>query len=134
MTFEHLKTIFHYVKGKHKQPFTFWYCVDKFYPWKDIVGKKVSKLKPIAELWAFHGIFSICMTGEVVVQVWMVSSEESSVVRLAQAYRRSLAAQQPPQISVVEALDGAEVTLFFAMLRIRDVYPGYRIRISNPGS
>ncbi len=60
----------------------------------------------------------------------MVSSEESSVVRLAQAYRRSLAAQQPPQISVVEALDGAEVTLFFysvadpgCLSRILNFYP-----------
>ncbi len=25
-------------------------CVDNFYPWKDIVGKKVSKLRSIAEL------------------------------------------------------------------------------------
>jgi hypothetical protein len=43
MTFEHLNTIFHHVRGKLKQPFTFWYCVDNFYPWKDIVGKKVPK-------------------------------------------------------------------------------------------
>ncbi len=35
--------------------FTFWYCVDNFYPWKDIVGKKVSKLRSIAELRAFYG-------------------------------------------------------------------------------
>jgi hypothetical protein len=35
---------------------TFWYCVDNFYPWKDIVGKKVSKLRFIAELSAFYGI------------------------------------------------------------------------------
>jgi hypothetical protein len=50
MTFEHLNTIFHHVRGKHKQPFTFWYCVDNFYPWKDIVGKKVLKLRSIAVL------------------------------------------------------------------------------------
>jgi hypothetical protein len=56
MTYEHLNTIFHLVRGKHKQPFTFWYCVDNFYPWKDIVGKKVSKLGSIAELRAFYGI------------------------------------------------------------------------------
>jgi hypothetical protein len=31
-------------------------CVDNFYPWKDIVGKKVSKLRSIAELRAFYGI------------------------------------------------------------------------------
>ncbi len=52
MTFEHLNTICHHVRGK---PFTFWYCVDNFYPWKDIVGKKVSKLRSIAELRAFYG-------------------------------------------------------------------------------
>jgi hypothetical protein len=45
MTFEHLNTIFHHVRGKHKQPFTFWYCVDNFYPWKDIVGKKGVEVK-----------------------------------------------------------------------------------------
>ncbi len=55
MTFEHLNTIFHHVRGKHKQPFTFWYCVDNFYPWKDIVGKKVSKWRSITELRAFYG-------------------------------------------------------------------------------
>jgi hypothetical protein len=55
MTFEHLNTIFHHVRGKHKQPFTFLYCVDSFYPWKDIVEKKVSKLRSIAELRAFYG-------------------------------------------------------------------------------
>jgi hypothetical protein len=53
MMLEHLKTIFYHVRGKHKQPFTFRYCVDNFYPWKDIVGKKVSKLRSIAELRAF---------------------------------------------------------------------------------
>ncbi len=41
-SFEHLKTIFHHVRGKHKQPFNFWYCVNNFYPWKYIIGKKVS--------------------------------------------------------------------------------------------
>jgi hypothetical protein len=60
-------------------------------------------------------------------QVSMVSSEHSSVVRLAQAYRRFLAAQQPPQISVVEALDGAEVTqilfYYFTDLDIRIGHP-----------
>ncbi len=69
------------------------------------------------------------------VQVWMVSSEESSVVRLAQSYRRSLAAQQPPQISVVEALDGAEVTLFFysvADTGIEFFHFGSRILIFYP--
>ncbi len=34
-------------------------CVDKFYPWKDIIGKKVSKLRSIAELRAFYGRFCI---------------------------------------------------------------------------
>ncbi len=57
MTFEQLNTIFHHLRGKHKQPFTFWYFVDNFYPWKDIVGKKVSKLRSIAELRAFYGTF-----------------------------------------------------------------------------
>jgi hypothetical protein len=33
----------------------FGYCVDNFYPWKDIFGKKVSKLRSIAELRAFYG-------------------------------------------------------------------------------
>jgi hypothetical protein len=54
-TLEYPNTIFHHVRGKHKQPFTFWYCVDNFYPWKDIVGKKVSKLRSIPELRAFYG-------------------------------------------------------------------------------
>jgi hypothetical protein len=39
----------------------------------------------------------------------MLSSEHSSVVRFAQQYSRSVVSAQPPQISVVEALDGAEV-------------------------
>jgi hypothetical protein len=39
----------------------------------------------------------------------MLSSEHSSVVRFSQQYSRSVVAAQPPQISVVEALDGAEV-------------------------
>ncbi len=39
---------FHRARWKQKQSFTFWYCVDNFYPWKDIVGKKVSKLRFIA--------------------------------------------------------------------------------------
>ncbi len=30
--------------------------MDNFYTWKDIVGKKVSKLRSIAELRAFYGI------------------------------------------------------------------------------
>ncbi len=38
----------------------------------------------------------------------MMSSEHSSVVRFSQQYMRSIASQ-PHQISVVEALDGAEV-------------------------
>jgi hypothetical protein len=46
-------------KSKHDKPFTFWYCVDNFYPWKDIVGRKVSKLRSIAELRAFYGNFYI---------------------------------------------------------------------------
>ncbi len=54
MTFEHLNTIFHHLRGKQKQPVTFWYCVDSFYPWKDIVGKKVSKLRAIVEVRAFY--------------------------------------------------------------------------------
>ncbi len=54
MTFEHLNTIFHHARDK--QPFTFWYCVDNFYSWKDITGKKVSKLSSIAELRAFYGM------------------------------------------------------------------------------
>ncbi len=50
MTFEYLYTIIAHARVKHKQLFTIWYCVDNFYPWKDIVGKKVSKLRSIAEL------------------------------------------------------------------------------------
>jgi hypothetical protein len=45
MTFEHLNTIFYHVRN----------CVDNLYPWKDIAGKKVSKLRSIAELRAFYG-------------------------------------------------------------------------------
>jgi hypothetical protein len=54
MTFEHLNTTFYHVRGKHEQPITFLYCVDNFYPWKDIVGKKVSKLRSIAELTVYE--------------------------------------------------------------------------------
>ncbi len=50
MTFEYFNTKFHRDRWKQKQPFSFCYCVDNFYPWKDIVGKKVSKLRSIAEL------------------------------------------------------------------------------------
>ncbi len=56
MTFEYFNTKFHCARCKQKQSSTFWYCVDNFYPWKDIVGKKVSKLRSIAELRAFYGI------------------------------------------------------------------------------
>ncbi len=55
MTFEFF-TKFHRARWKQKQPFTFWYCVDNFYPWKDIFGKKVSKLRSFAELRAFYGM------------------------------------------------------------------------------
>ncbi len=48
MTFEFFNIKFHHA-------FTFWTCVNIFYPWKDIVGKKVSKLRSIAELMAFYG-------------------------------------------------------------------------------
>jgi hypothetical protein len=43
---------------KAKAAFYFFlYCVFNFYPWKDtsIVGKKLSKLRSIAELRAFYG-------------------------------------------------------------------------------
>ncbi len=56
MTFEFLYPIITHARVKHKQPFTIWYCVDNFYSWKDIVGKKVSKLRSIAELRAFDCI------------------------------------------------------------------------------
>jgi hypothetical protein len=56
MTFEYFNTKFHRDSWKQKQPFTFRYCVDNFYPWKDIVGKKESKLRSIAELRVFYGI------------------------------------------------------------------------------
>ncbi len=55
MTYEFFNTNFHRDRWNQKQPFTFWYCVHNFYPWKDIVGKKVSKLGSIAELRAFYG-------------------------------------------------------------------------------
>ncbi len=45
-------------KMKANATFYFWYCVDNFYPWKDIVGKKVSKLRSIAELRAFNDTLS----------------------------------------------------------------------------
>ncbi len=57
MTLEFFTTKFHRAGWKQKQPFTFWCCVDNFYPWKDIVGIKVSKLRSIAELRAFYGMF-----------------------------------------------------------------------------
>jgi hypothetical protein len=56
MALEYFNTKFHRDRWKQKQPFIFWYCVNNFYPWKDIVGKKVSKLRYIDELWAFYGI------------------------------------------------------------------------------
>jgi hypothetical protein len=43
---------------KAKAAFYFWYCVDNFYPWKDIFGKKVSKWRSIAELRVFYGTYS----------------------------------------------------------------------------
>jgi hypothetical protein len=48
---------FHRARWKQKQSFTFWNCVDNCYLWKDIVRKKVSKLRSIAELRAFYGTF-----------------------------------------------------------------------------
>ncbi len=59
MTFEYFNTKFHRDRWKQKQPFIFWYCVDNFYPWKDIVRKKVSKLWSIAKLRAFYGKLAI---------------------------------------------------------------------------
>jgi hypothetical protein len=55
MTFEFFNK-FHRDRWNQKKPFTFWYCVHNFYLWKDIVGKKVSKLRSIAELRAFYGM------------------------------------------------------------------------------
>ncbi len=57
MTFEYLYTIITHARVKNKQLFTIWYCVDNFYPRKDIVRKKESKLRSIgiAELRAFYG-------------------------------------------------------------------------------
>ncbi len=55
MTFEFFTTKLHRARWKQKQTFTFWYCVDNFYPWKDIIGKKVLKLGSIAELRTFYG-------------------------------------------------------------------------------
>ncbi len=55
MTFEYFNTKFLCARWKQKQPFTFWYRVNNFYPWKDIVGRKVSKLRSIAQLRAFYG-------------------------------------------------------------------------------
>jgi len=55
MIFALIDTKFHQARWKQKRPFTFWYCVDNFYPWEDIVGKKVSKLRSIAELRALYG-------------------------------------------------------------------------------
>ncbi len=66
MTFKFFTTKFHRARWKQKQPFTFWYCVDNFYPWKDIVGKKVLKLRSIAELSAFYGCFRFEMDNTVV--------------------------------------------------------------------
>ncbi len=53
---EFFNTKFHRDRWKQKQPFTFWYCVDNFYPWKDIIWIKVSKFRSIAELRAFYGM------------------------------------------------------------------------------
>ncbi len=53
---------FHHARWKQKQPFTFWYCVDNFYPWKDIVGKKV--LRSIAEPKAFYGTIYLFTQGK----------------------------------------------------------------------
>jgi hypothetical protein len=39
------------------QQFTNCHYIDKFSPWEDIVSKKVSKLRSIAELRAFDGTF-----------------------------------------------------------------------------
>ncbi len=55
MTFEFFTTKFQHATWKQTQPVTFCYCVDNFIPWKDIIGKKVSKLRLIAELRAFYG-------------------------------------------------------------------------------
>ena len=62
MTFEYLYTIITHARVKHKQPFSIGYCVDNFYYWKDIEGKKVSKLRYIAELRAFDGRVTVTQT------------------------------------------------------------------------
>jgi hypothetical protein len=51
----------------NKHPFTLSYCVNSFYIWKDIVGKKVSKLRSIAELRAFYGtiIITLCTYADI---------------------------------------------------------------------
>ncbi len=37
----YFNTKLHRDRWKQKKPFTFWYCVDNFYPWKDIVDVEV---------------------------------------------------------------------------------------------
>jgi hypothetical protein len=46
---------FFWVVKKNLQQFTFCHYIDSFSPWEDIVRKKVSKLRSIAELRAFDG-------------------------------------------------------------------------------
>ncbi len=80
MTFEHFNTIFHHVRGKHKQYFTFGYCADNFYPWKDIVGKKVSKLMSIAELIGRFTVKSLRTFWPRFWEIWMRSCQNCSLL------------------------------------------------------
>ncbi len=60
MTFEYFNTKFHRDESKSSLLLFDIICsVDNFYPWKDIVGKKVSKLRSIAELRAFYGMIKL---------------------------------------------------------------------------
>ncbi len=81
MTFEFFNTKFHRPRWKQMQPFTFLYCVDNFYLWKDIVGKKVSKLRSIAELRAFYGM-------SVKKKIWGVTQRKYILYKNRRALKR----------------------------------------------
>jgi hypothetical protein len=54
--FEYPYNFFEWWRKINWHQFTFCHYIDNFSPWEDIVRKKVSKLRSIAELRAFDGI------------------------------------------------------------------------------
>ncbi len=111
MIFEYFNTKFHCDRCKQ---FTFWYCVNIFYPWKDIVGKKVSKLRFIAGLRAFYGM-NKNHTFDTIDNLWLIESiMKRNCVHIENKAVGEVKDRRIETMSVGEA--SASTSLFFLIL------------------